>query len=294
VRVALVTCAAVPGLDPDELPFAEALRRAGHVPEAVIWDDPAVPWEAFDAALLRSTWDYFQRLPEFLAWADGVAARTVLWNPLSLVRWNTHKTYLSELAARGAPVIPTAFLPQGSPADLDGLLEERGWPEAVVKPSVSADGFGTVRVGPGTLEEGRAHLRSLLSARDVMVQPYLPSVEDPGERCLVFLAGELSHAVRKNSLFRGGRHAGLPEGVPMPPEPDEAETARRILDAIPVRERPLYARVDLARDAEGRPLLLELELTEPTLFFKDAPGAPDRLVRGLEARMRETRSPGRS
>jgi O-ureido-D-serine cyclo-ligase len=284
VRVALVTCASLNGLDPDELPFAAVLRERGHTVEAPVWDDPAVDWASFDAALLRSTWDYFQRLPEFLAWAERAARATTLWNPLPVVRWNTHKGYLGELVARGAPVIPTAFVPRGGHVDLDALLEERGWPEAVVKPSVSADGFGTVRVGQDNREEGRAHLRALLAARDVMVQPYLPSVEEPGERCLVFLDGELSHAVRKNSLFRGGRHAGLPEGVPVPPEPDEAETARRVLALIPLAERPLYARVDLARDAAGRPLLLELELTEPTLFFKDAPGAAERLARALEAR----------
>jgi glutathione synthase/RimK-type ligase-like ATP-grasp enzyme len=286
VRVALATCASLPGLDPDELPFAAALLERGHAAEAVVWDDPAVDWGAFDATLLRSTWDYYQRLPEFLAWAERVAAQTALWNPLPLVRWNTHKGYLGELARHGADVIPTVFLPQGAAADLDALLEERGWPEAVVKPSVSADGWGTVRVGPGSLPEGRAHLRALLAARDVMVQPYLPSVEDPGERCLVFLGGELSHAVRKNSLFRGGRHAGLPEGVPVAPESDEALVAGRVLEAIPLPDRPLYARVDLARDARGRPVLLELELTEPTLFFKDAPGSAARLVRALEARAR--------
>jgi glutathione synthase/RimK-type ligase-like ATP-grasp enzyme len=284
VRVALVTCASLPGLDPDELPFAAALRDRGHDPQAVVWDDPAVDWGAFETALLRSTWDYFQRLPEFLAWAERAAACTTLWNPLPLVRWNTHKGYLAELAGRGVPVIPSVFVPRGATLDLDALIAERGWAEAVVKPSVSADGYGTVRVGPSTLAEGRRHLESLLLERDVMVQPYLASVEDPGERCLVFLDGELSHAVRKNSLFRGGRHVG-PEGVPVPAEPDEAETARRVLAAIALPERPLYARVDLARDGAGHPLLLELELTEPTLFFKDAPGAAERLVRALETRM---------
>jgi hypothetical protein len=274
----------VPGLDPDELPFAAALRDRGHHAEAVVWDDASVDWGGYDAALLRSTWDYFQRRDEFLAWAERAAERTTLWNPLPVVRWNTHKGYLAELLDRGVPVIPSVFLPQGASLDLDALLADRGWAEAVVKPSVSADGFGTVRVGPSTIEEGRRHLETLLRERDVMIQPYLASVEDPGERCLVFLDGEISHAVRKNSLFKGGRHVG-PEGVAVPAEPDEAEVARRVLAAIPLPERPLYARVDLARDASGRPLLLELELTEPTLFFKDAAGSAERLVGALESRM---------
>jgi len=282
-RIALVTCAALPGLDPDEVPFVAALEARGHRPEAVVWDDPTVDWGAFDAVLLRSTWDYHHRRDEFLRWVGDVARRTSLWNPLELVRWNTHKSYLGTLAERGAPVVPTVFLGAGEAVDLHRLMRDRGWRDVVMKPTVGADSFGIERATESTPAEGQRLLEALLAEREVMVQPYLRSIEEPGERCLVFVDGRLSHAVRKRSHFLGGRHAG-PEGVPVRPDPDEVEAAAQVLAAVS-GPSPLYARVDLARDDDGVPCLIELELTEPTLFFLGAPGSAESLVAALEARL---------
>jgi glutathione synthase/RimK-type ligase-like ATP-grasp enzyme len=282
VRIALVTYRRLPDLDPDDRPLAAVLAGRGHQVAAALWDDPALDWSSFDIALLRSTWDYFHRRDEFLAWAARAAAATRLWNPLPLVRWNSHKAYLVELHRRGAPVIPTEIVPAGSALDVRARMAENGWARAVLKPAVSGDAYGTILVDEAGMAAGQAHADALLAERDVMIQPYFESVEEPGERCLVHIDGRFSHAVRKRSLFLGGRHAG-PEGLAVEAADDERDAADRVL-RLAGAESALYARVDLARDDDGRPCLMELELVEPTLFFTVAPGAAERMADALESR----------
>ena len=283
MRIALVTYRRLPDLDPDDRPLAAVLAGRGHQVTAAVWDDPALDWSSFDIAMLRSSWDYFHRRDEFLQWAERAAAATRLWNPLDLIRWNSHKGYLVELRARGAPVIPTEIVPAGSVFDVGARMAEHGWMRAVVKPAVSADAYGTILVERTGIADAQAHADRLLAGRDVMMQPYFKSVEEPGERCLVHIDGRFSHAVRKRSHFVGGRHVG-PEGLPVEAADDERHAAAVVL-RLARAEGALYARVDLARDDAGRPCLMELELVEPTLFFTGAPGAADRMAEALEARV---------
>lgn len=288
MRIALVTSSALPDLDPDDrlLPPAFAARGVAAVP--AIWDDAQVDWNSFDAVLLRSPWDYYRRYGEFLAWAERLAARLPLFNPLPLVRWNSDKHYLAELAARRLPVVPTAVVERGERCDLAALLGARGWRRAVLKPAISADSWETCVVAGDDPAPGQAHLDRLIGDRAMLVQPFLPAVESHGERCLIFFDGAFSHAVRKNALTQGGRHAGLPEGVAVVASAAEIEAASRLLAAVPL-PRPLYARVDLVPSFDGRPLLLELELFEPTLFFATAAGSAERFVDRLLARLAEAR-----
>jgi glutathione synthase/RimK-type ligase-like ATP-grasp enzyme len=282
MRIALVTCRRLPDLDPDDRPLADTLAARGHQVTNAIWDDPAIDWASFEIAMLRSPWDYHLRRAEFLAWAERTAAATRLLNPLDLVRWNSHKSYLLGLAERGAAVIPTAIVAAGSAVDVRATMAAHGWARAVLKPAVSADAWRTILVDEGTMADGQAHADALLAERDLMVQPYFASVEEPGERCLVHVDGRFSHAVRKRSHFLGGRHAG-PEGLAVEAAADERDAAGQVL-SLAGAEKALYARVDLARDADGRPCLMELELVEPTLFFAVAPEAAERMVDALEAR----------
>lgn len=286
--VALVTFAGLPDLDPDDRPLADALCARGLEVGAICWDDPGFDWASTRMALIRSPWDYYKRYDDFLAWAERTAAVTRLENPLSVVRWNLDKRYLVALAAAGAPVVETVLLERGERADLAALLAACGWSAAVLKPAVSADSWEAISVGPGAIAAGQAHLDRLLPERAMLVQPFLASVEDYGERCLVAIDGELSHAVRKNALTRGGRWAGLPEGMPVEIADDERAAAVAILAAagrLAGFERTLYARVDLVRDDGGRPRLLELELAEPTLFVSTSPDGLERLVAAIERRL---------
>ena len=283
MRVALVTCLELPRPDHD-LPILErAFASAGCHASVVAWEDPSVDWAGFDAAVLRSTWNYVAHYRDFSAWLDRAAAATRLVNPLPAVRWNLHKRYLHDLADAGIAVVPTDLVPHGERPDWDALFARHG--ELVVKPAVSAGSFGTVRVAAGDAAAARAHREAHLD-RDLLVQPFVRSVTGRGERNLVHLGGRFSHAIRKGPLLtRDGEATSAlfaPEAItPREPSSAEIEVTHRALAAIP-GGAPLYARVDLLPSADG-PQLLELELTEPSLFFDHAPGSAERFVAAIEA-----------
>lgn len=281
--VALASCRTLPEPDPDAAPLGRALAEAGLSAEVLAWDDAAADWSRARATVLRSTWNYPSRIDAFLAWARRVDSCSRLWNPLPVVRWNTDKRYLLELERKGIPVTPTVLLPRGSIVTLHEVLGETGWREAVVKPAVSAASFRTRRVGPDDAGGGEAHLRGLLDERDVLVQRYLPSVEDYGERALVWIDGELTHAVRKTPRFEGEDESVSVDPVPI--ATSESRLARRVIEAV--GQPLLYARVDVAPGPSGEPLVMELELVEPSLFFTQGPSALERFVAGIRSRLHE-------
>jgi O-ureido-D-serine cyclo-ligase len=305
-RIALVTAREALALDPDMPPLIAAFEAVGCAVETPCWDDPAVDWAGFDAALLRSTWDYAPRAAEFQRFVARVAAVTQLHNPPALVTWSLDKHYLVDLAKAGVATVPTRFVEPGdaAAAALAAFLAggaPRATPgatigtaaEYVVKPAIGAGSKDAARYRTDSADDrARAldHLAALLAAdRSVMLQPYLASVDAEGETAMVYLDGRLSHAIRKGPLLAPG--AGFVEGLfaaedirPREPGKDEGRIAKAAFNAIP-GPPPLYARVDLVRDAEGAPVVLELELVEPSLFFEHGPGAAERLVEGLMARI---------
>jgi len=266
----------------EELVLPE-LASLGVTGVAAVWDDAAVDWAA-DLVVIRSTWDYHAgRRAEFVAWADRVETRSPLANCAAVVRDNTDKRYLERLAAAGVPVTPTVWLDGSEPPDLDGILADRGWGEAVVKPTISAGAMDTVRFGASRCAEAQQLAGRLLTAgREVMVQPYLQSVESYGERSLIFFDRELSHAVRRPARLDGATVDG--DGAsPVRAADDELEVARQALGAIDAAL--LYARVDLARLEDGTPVLMELELTEPHLFLGHADDAAGRFAAAIARRL---------
>jgi glutathione synthase/RimK-type ligase-like ATP-grasp enzyme len=286
--IALVSARVARGLDEDERPLTEALRSLGAAVEVADWDDPGVDWGVFELALLRSTWDYAERIEAFLEWAQRACATTRLVNPLPVVRWNTDKHYLRELSQAGVPTVPGRFIePEESAAEaVQQFLAQHACAEVVVKPAVGAGSRDVRRHERGAVATIIAHAQRLLAARrSVLLQPYLARVDEEGETALIYLDGGFSHAVRKGPLLSRGAEAtpGLfaPEQIsPRVPALEETSVAQRALAALPFPP-PLYARIDLIRDEEGKPRLLELELTEPSLFFAYAPGAVERLAARL-------------
>jgi O-ureido-D-serine cyclo-ligase len=284
-RVALVSARAARRLDEDLPPLLAALAEAGVDAEAQDWDDPGVDWGAYSLALLRSTWDYAERLTEFLGWADRAAAATTLLNPPAVVRWNTDKHYLAELARAGVPTVPTRFVEPGASAaeELDRFLAAQGPAEWVVKPSVGAGSRDAARYARGEERAAGAHVARLLAAgRSVILQPYLDLVDLHGETALIYFNGRFSHAIRKGPLLKRG--SGPTEALfaqeqitRRAPSAQELNVGHGVLAALPFAP-PLYARVDLIRSRDGEPCLLEIELTEPSVFFAHAPGAAERLA----------------
>src|SRR6185312_11514215 len=239
--------------------------------------DPQVDWAGYRLALLRSTWDYAERLTEFLAWADRTAVLTTLINPPAVIRWNTDTHYLGELARGGLPIVPTRFVEPGESAveELGRFIRENGTTEWVVKPAVGAGSRDAARYARGQEQTASGHVERLLRAgRSVLLQPYLEQVDLHGETALIYLGGRFSHAIRKGPLLRLG---GEPtpalfaeeQITPRIPTAQELHVAERVLAALPFAT-PLYARVDLIRSGDGAPCLLELELTEPSLFLAQA------------------------
>jgi glutathione synthase/RimK-type ligase-like ATP-grasp enzyme len=285
VNIALVTARPARGLDEDEPPLHLALQKAGCDVQMAEWDDAKVDWASFDVALLRSAWDYAERVTEFLAWVERASKLTHVLNPLPVVRWNTDKHYLAQLAAAGVATVPSKFIEPGDDAGqaIGKLLELHDNAELVVKPAIGAGSRDTERHRRAEVARAVAHAKRLLNAnRSVLLQPYLERVDRDGETALMFFEGRFSHAIRKGPLLPPGGAAttGLfaAESItPRVPGADEMRLAEKIVAAVPFGI-PLYARIDLIRDDDGAPCLLELELTEPSLFFAHAAGSAEKFT----------------
>jgi hypothetical protein len=295
-RIAIATAAEFPDLDEDGPALLGALAARGLVAEPAVWTDPDVDWSCYDLVVVRSTWDYHVQRDEFLSWARRVADVTRLANPAEVLAWNTDKTYLRTLHEAGLPVVPTDWLDPGDTFVVPAMGEY------VVKPAVSAGSRDTNRYLAGDHDElAVAHATELLAAgRTVMVQPYLAQVDTYGETALFFFGGVFSHAVRKGPLLTLAmepvKGAYKEETIePREPAAAEREAAEQVLDALervaPAGRAELaYARVDLVPAADGTPTLLELELTEPSMFlvYDGSGGAAsgERFATTLEAALR--------
>lgn len=306
LRIALATCSQLPELDADDAPLLDALAARGADAQAVVWDDPAAIWASYDLVVVRSTWDYVGRLDEFLAWAGRVEGVSTLANPSTVLAWNTDKTYLRDLDEQGIAVIPTKFLHpaiHNEGRKIHARTPGRG--EFVVKPSVSAGSMDTARYRSGDVKDRGAamrHTRRLLTAgRGVMIQPYFSGIDEAGETGLVYLAGEYSHAARKGAILQlgeGPAEASMAEELsPREPSPAARELADAVVATLPslvpgydTDEPLLYTRVDLLPDEDGNPVVLEVEVTEPSLFLRLADGAVDRFADAIVARARAARS----
>lgn len=284
----LVTYDALPELDPDDRLLYDALTDRGHRVRIAIWNEPVVDWSLSGICVVRSTWDYHLDPAAFIAWLHKVNAVTTLVNPLDLMVWNSHKTYLRDLQTAGVTIVPTVFLDRDATApgstSVDTILEANGWTEGIIKPSIGLATSGVRRVarGEGVCQGGDSgadsHLNGLLNRGTVLVQEFMPAVFGRGERSLSFVNGEFTHCVKKaafQKLAKAG-HAGEEFAVA---EPDELQAAKFILSTL--KCTPLYARVDLVRNTDDVPALMELELIEPSLFMSFFPECAERFANAL-------------
>ena len=256
-----------------------------------MWDSPEVDWDRFDLVMVRSAWDYTYKRDAFLDWADALGER--IQNRPEVLRWNSDKRYVADLAASGLPVVPTEFVGPGDPLpELDG--------EVVVKPTISAGARDTGRFSPGAHAEALALVARLRDeGRTAMVQPYLPAVEAHGETAIVFFRDELSHVLRKGTVLGPDEEAPIREDglaaaevmwdpdLVVASEADDAERelGRQVVAHLAERfgAAPLYARVDMLPGPDGAPVVLELEAVEPCLYLATSPGAVDRLAAAVRA-----------
>lgn len=289
--VALATCAVMP-VEADEGPLVAAFERSGVPFEWAVWDDLSVDWTRFAGVLIRTTWDYVEKIDRFRAWTGEAGAATELWNPAPVIRWNSHKGYLAALAARGVAVVPTWFVDRSTTLDLASLPDDAGH-GFVVKPAEAVGSIGLSRWGGD--ERGRREalgaVEALRADGEVLVQPLLPAITTAGEVSIIVIDGEVSHAVRK---------VPAPGDIRSQPEYGSLVQAVRVTDAHRAlardaiagavalvgidADRILYARVDCV-DHDGRPHLMELELIEPDLYVGYDDGAADRVVAAVARRI---------
>ncbi|MBN9166105.1 MAG: hypothetical protein BGO98_49645 [Myxococcales bacterium 68-20] len=279
MKVALATCTTLPAPDADQALLVGALEDAGASVRLLAWDDPMNAPDAGELVVIRSTWNYFEDVDGFLAWVERTAKTTHLFNPASIVRQNARKTYLRDLSRRGIDVVPTEYAMKGDARSIPDVTRERGWDAIVIKPVVSAGSFSTQRFAATEAAAAQRFLDELTRERDAMIQPWMPSVDTYGERSLVWIDGELTHAIRKSPRFSGSTEA---VSAAMPIAPEERAFAEKVLE--PIATDLLYARVDVVRDENGVLRLMELELIEPSLYLVQCPPALARLTRAIVRR----------
>jgi glutathione synthase/RimK-type ligase-like ATP-grasp enzyme len=272
--VAFVTYSGVPDLTVDDRLAVDALAMLDVRTDALCWDDPSVEWQRYDAIVLRSTWDYYLRFAEFVAWVDRLeSVNARLWNPPRMVRGNLDKRYLTELRHPHLAPPPSAFFVRGARIDLAALLEARGWTEAVIKPTVSADGFSTERTSRATAFDDQSLVEAMVERSDIVIQRLVPDIRTNGELSLMFFGGRFSHAVNKRPTHEEFRVQERLGGT-IAPAIAPARLVRHATDLVATSAADsLYARIDVVV-AEGRFVLMELELVEPSLFLAHSPAAP--------------------
>lgn len=268
----------------DGPPLADAFAGAGIAMETVPWGSDRA-WSAFDGVVIRTTWDYIDDRDGFLAWAGDVSRVTNLANPLAVLAWNTDKRYLRDLAAAGIPTVPTHWIEPGSEPTLP-----EDWTDFVVKPAISAGARRSGRYRADDRRAALAHIAALLAdGTAAMVQPYVATVDERGETGTYFFGGTPSHAIIKGPVLRHGYeppddlHLGATQSVSRTDLDDDVLAfSRRVLDAVPGgADQVLYARVDTAFTDDGKPMLLELELTEPFLWLETDPSGAERYVSAI-------------
>jgi hypothetical protein len=300
-RVAFVTTApeVLQGADTDRPRHEAAFARSGIRLEHCVWWDPSVEWDRYDLVVIRSPWDYVERLDEFRRWLHRMDPLDTLCNPASLVEWNLDKRYLLELADRGVPIIPTRVATSG--AEVDQLLRT-GWEEVVLKPVVSAGGRNTGRFPSGDPRARALAGRILDEGVAVMVQPAVASVPTHGETSAVVFDGAISHSLRRGAILGpGGSHlAGshLDDASPRPLGAGQRDLVDSVMGTVAAigaglasdratgSSPPLYARVDMVTLDDGRDAVIEVELTEPSFFLSVDPAAADRFRSAVDRHRR--------
>jgi glutathione synthase/RimK-type ligase-like ATP-grasp enzyme len=285
--VTLVTCRAHPRLPEDDQFLLASLERRGMRHRVAIWDDPDVDWSESSVTLLRAAWDSHLNPPIFFARLERLGGQSNLLNTTSLVKWNFDKQYLVELREKGKNVVPTAILTSASEVAISHALQHISAAEIVVKPRFGGDAYGVTRLPPRP-EAIAAHFKRFGANGGLLIQPFIPGVELERERSLVFIGGRFTHALYRNPFGSGPtRHTS--DNVHTPTA-EELSYCRELMESLP---RLTYARVDLLPFC-ARPALMELEIIDPSLFFKAQPSAADALAAEVQVALEQSADTDRS
>ena len=260
----------------------DALRPAfaarGMRLQDLAWDDPEVDWSSFDAAIIGTTWDYWDRIDEFLATLERIGTRTTLFNSAALVRWNSRKTYLKEMSDKGADLIPTLWLDAVTPELAAAAFDELGSDDLVFKRQIGAGAADQHRLKRGDPIPDMPHA--------MMAQPFLKMIQVEGEISFIFIDGAFSHALLKRATAGDYRiqstYGGTEQAIS--PSADDLAAAEAVISQFD--DAPLYGRVDMLRGPDGRLLLMELELIEPYLYPLEGPDLGPKMASAVARRLK--------
>ncbi|MEQ9507334.1 MAG: hypothetical protein RLO80_13830 [Hyphomonas sp.] len=245
--------------------------------EDIAWDDPKADWASYAAVIIGTTWDYWDHLEKFLATLERIETQTNLYNGAALVKWNGRKTYLRELEAKGAKLIPTLWLDVCDEAAVKAAFDTLGSDDVVFKRQVGAGAKDQHRLKRGEPVPNMPH--------PMMAQPFLPMIQTEGELSFIFIDGSFCHALIKRAQPGDYRiqstYGGREEKIT--PSADDLAAARAIIGTLD--EAPLYGRVDMLRGPDGGLLLMELEVIEPYLYPIEGPELGQRMADAVSIRL---------
>lgn len=287
MRIALLRCGKLPSFVTWDVPNLDELfeedrlllrgfQAQGFEASSVVWNNPAIDWNQYDVALIRSTWDYLDEQEHFLRVLAAIDASSCrLFNPPAAVRWNMDKRYLFDLAHWGVPIIPTYAATDATA--LRQVFLDRGWGQAVLKPTVGLGAAYSQRVPVGEIEAALAALSAAQPGHQYLIQPFIESITSEGEWSFIYFNGQLSHVLLKKPAAGDYRVQGIYGGTVQPaePAPRDLRQAEAVLAGLPLDV--LYARLDFIRAGEEL-LIIEVELIEPIFSFNLVPASVDRLV----------------
>jgi glutathione synthase/RimK-type ligase-like ATP-grasp enzyme len=289
------------GFDKESNILSKAIENRGIETRLVAWNDPEVDWGESSLSIIRTPHDYFLNVPDFLEWTRRAEEHTTLWNPSGVIEWNSSKRYLVRLQEAGVPVPPTILAEYGSDVKLDILLKDTDWDEIIIKPAVSVGAWGAGRYERGDLEaerqfedvlrNGYTHVHTRdgklynLSPGDVILQQFIPEIMTRGEASLVYFGGEFSHAVKKMPADGEFRVHDVYGGHVLRHEASEEERSVAEMGLEALGAETQYARIDTVLSEDG-PLIIEMELIEPRLFFEYYPDTVESYADHVEGYIR--------
>lgn len=260
----------------------EAAEELGMVVGRISWDDPSFDWSSTKFIIFRTTWDYFDRYPEFSLWLNKVSKLTTLLNSEKLIRWNIDKHYMLDLQKNGVHICETYFIEKGETTSLQTFIKKFGLEEFVLKPCVSGGARHTYRIHKSEVARYEALFKELIRNEAMMLQPFQHNIVSKGEISMMVMNGSFTHAILKIAKEGDFRVQDDYGGAVYDYSPSKEEIAYAELAVKSCIEMPIYARVDVFLDNQNRLALAELELIEPELWFRNHPEAAKKLALGIK------------
>ena len=232
------------------------------------WNDTNFNWSSTKSAIFRSTWDYFDQFSNFRNWLELVKEQCYLINPYEQINWNLDKHYLLDLQKLDLPIVESVFVSKKTQLNLETISKSKNWKDIVIKPTISGAARHTYHLKNDEIKKFQDKWLSLTNNEDFMVQEFQKNILSTGEIAVMLFGGEYSHSVLKKAKkgdFRVQDDFGGSVEI-INPSLEIIELAEKTVKSL--KTMPLYARVDIIFDNGSNPVISELELIEPELWFR--------------------------